>query len=187
MTGPSRRRNHQRGSAMLVTMIVIGALIAGGAVLVSLQLSSNRSTDLTRTSMTALYCAEAGASAARPAVAAHWGLATGVADITAAIAASAGGNYTEPAWLAGLIGSHDIDGVAGDDFAVYLRDNGDEGVNADDPAVDTDLQIFIVSRCIRYPDTPKEVSELVLYNGGTACNPDQQGGEDGNGNKNDGC
>jgi type II secretory pathway pseudopilin PulG len=187
MTRQSRRSHPERGSAMLVTMIVIGALIAGGAVLVSIQLQSNRSTDLTRTSTSALFCAEAGLSAARTAVAQHWATATGVADINAALAAVVGGNTTEPAWLDTLIGSHDVDGDGANDFQVYLRDNGDEGTGADAPGTDTDLQIFIVSKCTKYPDIQKEVSELVLYNGGTACNPDQQGGEDGNGNKNDGC
>jgi hypothetical protein len=96
---------------------------------------------------------------------------------------------TEPAWLAAAIGSHDLDGIPGDDFVVYIKDNGDDGTAADDPTTDKDLQIYIVARCIsaRTSDTQKEVSELVLYNGAAPCMGDQIGGEDGNGNKNDGC
>lgn len=180
-----RQRNPERGSAMLVTLIIIGALLAGGAVLVSLQLSANRSTDLTKSGMSALYCAEAGLSAARPYVANHY------LQWPASIAASGGGSTAEPAWLNTLIGSaHDLANPATGtnvDFQVYLADNGDEGTAADDPTVDNDLQIFIVSKCLKYPDTPKEVRELVLFNGGTNCNPEQLGGQDGNANKNDGC
>ena len=40
-------RQGQRGSAMLVTMVIIAALLAGAAVLGSLQVNSNRSTKLT--------------------------------------------------------------------------------------------------------------------------------------------
>jgi hypothetical protein len=49
---------------MLVTLILITALLSGAAVLVSLQLSANRSTDLMRTGMSSLACAEAGLAAA---------------------------------------------------------------------------------------------------------------------------
>jgi hypothetical protein len=187
----TRSRNPQRGSAMLVTLIIIGALIAGGAVLVSLQISSNRSTDLTRSGMSALYCAEAGLSAARPVVALNYtkpGTATPDGWATALVA-SGTGTLTEPTWLYTAIGSHDLDqppdGV--DDFEVYLKDNGDESSGADDPTLDNDLQIFIVAKCKKYADTPKQVEELVQFTGGGSCMPDQAGGQDGNGNKNDGC
>ena len=177
MTRHNRRRNREQGSAMLVTMIVIGALLAGGAVLVSVQMASNRSMDLTRSGMSALYCAEAGLSAARPVVANNY------SQWATSLAASAGGDLSEPGWLAAGIGSHDLDGGA-DDFRVYIKDNGDEGTGVNDPAVDADLQIYIVVDCLRYPDTPKEVSELVLYNGAVPCFPGQQGGCDGDGNQN---
>ena len=73
--------------------------------------------------------------------------------------------------------------VDGDYFRLHT-DNGDEGTNADDPAVDTDLQVYIVADCITYADTPKRLSELVLYNGQVPCFPGQQGGCDGDGNSN---
>ena len=191
-----RSRSRQRGSAMLVTLIIIAALLAGAAVLVSLQLASNRSTDLTKSQMSALYCAEAGLSAARPFVAAHYTKPGTVAPTgwASAILASSTGDFSEPDFifdninLASLAG-HDVDGDGIPDFVVYLKDNGDEGVAADNPGVDNDLEVFIVSKCInpKFADTPNEVEELILFNGAAACMPDQAGGQDNNGNKNDGC
>jgi hypothetical protein len=188
-----RPRARQRGSAMLVTLIIIGALLAGGAVLVSLQLASNRSTDLSRSGMSALYCAEAGLSAARPWVAKHYTTygTTTPTGWASALVASASGDYTEPDFIHDNIDltspGHDLDGDGQPDFQVYLKDNADEGGSSNDFARDNDLQIFIVSKCIKYPDTPKQIEELILFNGAAACMPDQVGGQDNNGNKNDGC
>lgn len=171
-----RRRSPQRGSAMLVTLIIIGALLAGAAVLVSLQLAGNRSTDLTRSGMSALYCAEAGLAAARPVVATSYGA------WATSLAASSGGDFTEPAWISAVI-DHDLDlpadGVS--DFEIYIIDNDDEPA-ANNRAADTDLSVYIVSQCIKYPDTPVELRELVIYNGGTQCYPWQAGGCTGVGN-----
>ncbi|HEY5922384.1 MAG TPA: hypothetical protein VIV11_11970, partial [Kofleriaceae bacterium] len=78
-------RNSERGSAMLVTMILMAALLAGGAALVSVQTSSTRSASMTRNGISAQYCAEAGLVAARRYVAAsyaQWGVA--LADTAAA-------------------------------------------------------------------------------------------------------
>lgn len=188
-----RTRARQRGSAMLVTLIIIGALLAGAAVLVSVQLASNRSSDLTRSGMSALYCAEAGLSAARPFVAQHYTL-PGVATPTgwgSALTASGATtpDLSEPDFISTGItaAGHDLDGDGSPDFTIYLKDNGDEGTNPDNPQADNDLQIFIVSKCIKYGDTPNEVQELIMFNGGTQCNKEQIGGQDNNGNKNDGC
>ncbi|MBL9016677.1 MAG: hypothetical protein JNL83_20990 [Myxococcales bacterium] len=171
-------RPRQRGSAMLVTLIVISALLAGAAALVSLQVSANRSVDLTHSGTAGLYCAEAALSAARPVV------ANSYAQWSTALAASAAGDTSEPLWLSAGIGSHDLDGDGVADFTVHIKDNGDEGTNTDDPTADTDLQVYIVADCIKYPDTPKRLAELVLYNGQVPCFPGQQGGCDGDGNSN---
>lgn len=165
------RRNRQRGSAMLVTMIIISSLLAGAAVLVSMQLASNRSTDVARTGLAATYCAEAGLSVARTAVAANY------QNWNAALT-SCNGVYpcAEPAWLASI--PHDIDNPADGyaDFQVYIKDNDDEfGTGSNDPNHDSDLRVFIVSRCIKYADTPKEVEELVEYSGGGVNYRAQQG------------
>jgi Tfp pilus assembly protein PilX len=176
-------RNPERGSAMLVTLIIIAALLAGAVVLVSMQLSANRSTDLARSSTSALYCAEAGLHAARR----HVANAT-LAERNGALAQSASGDLTEPAFLQALITSHDLDGDGIDDFHVYLRDNDDEvaaGSAANDRAVDIDNQIWMVSVCDKYPETPKAVSELVnIVERAGALYDWQAGGAMGNNNYN---
>ncbi|MDB4959005.1 MAG: hypothetical protein JWO36_6574 [Myxococcales bacterium] len=165
-------RRNQRGSAMLVTMILVAALFAGGAVLVSMQLGATRSTDVTRNGLSALYCAEAGLAAARPVVAnnyANWSGSLGTA--------------TEPSWLSGI--NHDIDGDGSADFVITLKDNDDElPPLTNDLTHDNDLKIYIVSTCIKYPETPKEVRELVQFNLNATCYQSQEGGCGGNGNSN---
>ena len=119
-------------------------------------------------------------SAARPIVMAgytNWG---------GALAQSAVADYSEPAWItAGIdsaMGGHDLDGGADIDFSVYLEDNHDEAVH--DPTVDQDLRVYIVSTCTKFPDTQKQVRELVEYNGVAQCYPWQIGGCGGDGNSN---
>jgi hypothetical protein len=171
------KRNSERGSAMLVAMILMAALLAGATVLVSLQLSSNRSTELTKTGISALYCAEAGLTATRATIAINqpnW---------TAALAA--GG---QPTWLNSPTINHDLDpsdGVTTDDFTVTLEDNHDEvPPTGDNQQVDIDGRIYIVSRCTKYPDTPREVRELITFTELKHCYGSQRGGCGGNGNMN---
>ena len=166
-------RQRQRGTAILITMLVIVALLGGGAVLVGMQLQATRSTDVTRSGMTALYCAEAGLNAARPIVANNY------AGWNAALAAG-----TEPLWLNHPTLNHDLDGNGTTaDFTITLKDNDDEtGVN--DPTIDNDLQIWIVSTCNLFPENKKQVSELVRFNVGGTCYQSQLGGCGGNSNGN---
>lgn len=163
-------RNPQRGSAMLVTMIIIASLLAGASVLVSMQLASNRGSDLTRTGLESTYCAEAGLNVALPAVIANYNL------WNAALAAcnNVYPCLPEPAWLASL--NHSVTGGSGSDFVLSIRDNDDEFPPApNDPLHDSDLRIFIVSRCVKYGETIKEVEELVEYSGGGQNYKTQQG------------
>ncbi len=156
---------------MLVTMIIITSLLAGAAVLVSMQLASNRSTDLTRTGLEATYCAEAGLAVAMPQVMAHAG--------DWSVALTACNNVypctPEPAWLASL--DHSVNGGgSGSDFQLYIRDNDDEYPPAPlDPLHDSDLRVFVVSRCTKYGDVVKEVEALVEYTGGGSNYRMQQG------------
>lgn len=179
-------RQQERGSAMLVTLILIAALLAGAGVLLSMQLASTRSADLTRTNISAVFCAEAGLAAARPIVAqnyAQW--RTSLCTTSRTDPASC----VEPAWLASAIdaaGTHDLDGDGRADFALYLRDNDDE-LGTNDPTVDNDLRVFVAARCLTYPDTPKQVDELVEHNGSFGCIGNMIGGADGDGNANGGC
>ena len=114
-------RNPQRGSAMLVTMIIISSLLAGAAVLVSMQLAGNRASDLPRTGLEATYCAEAGLAIARQAVMAN------VANWNTALAACLNVYpcVPEPPWLASL--AHSVNGSGiGSDFTLFIQDNDDE-------------------------------------------------------------
>ena len=177
------QRNSERGSAMLVTMIVVSSLLAGAAVLVSMQLSSNKASDLTRTGLSATYCAEAGLDAARSVVQANVGF------WPAALAACNSPSMfpcAEPSWLSSGIGSHDLDGDGLPDFAVYIKDNDDEvPPTPNNLGIDNDLSVFIVARCIKYADTVKEVEELVNFAGGGQDYRQQQGfGRYGGGNTN---
>ena len=165
-------RNPQRGSAMLITVLLVTALFAGAAVLVSMQLASTRSTDVTRTGLSSLYCAEAGLAAARSVVAnnyAGW--------------AGSLGSASEPSWLSGI--NHDLDGDGSPDFMITLKDNDDElPPLTNDLTRDNDLQVFIVSTCTKYPETKKQVEELVQFNLNATCYQSQEGGCGGNGNSN---
>jgi hypothetical protein len=181
-----KKRQRERGSAMVVTLILITALLAGGGVLVSLQMTSTKSSDLTRTNMSAIFCAEAGLAAARPIVAQNYGAWKTNLCATYRTNPSA---CTEPAWLSTAInawGTHDIDGDGKADFELYIHDNDDE-LPTTNLSVDNDLRVFVVARCIKYPDTVKQVEELVEHNGAFGCIGNMIGGADGDGNSNGGC
>jgi type II secretory pathway pseudopilin PulG len=166
------KRSSERGSAMLVTLIIVTAILAGAAVLVSLQLGANKNTEITRTGISALYCAEAGISATRQTIAdnqANWNTYLGTG--------------TEPAWLSAL--SHDVDGDSSNDFIVTLEDDKDE--SPDVPTNDANNRVYIVSRCVNtkfYPDTVREVRELISKKALANCYNGQRGGCGGNGNMN---
>lgn len=157
---------------MLVTMVLIAALLAGAAVLASMQTKSTRGSQLTRASITSLHCAESGLVAARPAV------MTNYPNWNGALAAG-----TEPAWLAAV--DHDIDGDGAADFRLVLKDNDDETAPMpNDITRDNDLTIYIVSTCIKNPDVEAQVAEMVRWNGGGSCYQAQLGGCGGNNNAN---
>jgi hypothetical protein len=170
------KRVSQRGSAMLVAMILMAALLAGAAVLASLQLSSSRSTEMTRSGITALYCAEAGLTATRSAIATNQGswntsLGTGI----------------EPTYIQSPTISHDVDGDGSPDFIVTLEDNYDEiPPTPQNQNSDSDGKIYIVSRCTKFTDTPREVRELISFTSLKHCYGSQRGGCGGNGNMNTG-
>ncbi len=173
----SKRRDPQRGSALLVTMIIISALLAGMAALVSIELSSLRSSDVHRAGIESLYCAEAGLARARDIVAANY-----------ALWSSALATYpstAEPAWLAAALGSHDLDGDGVADFAVYLKDDNDEQAPlTNDLTHDNNLRVYIVARCLARPDTPREIQKLIEVTGGGTCYKTQFGGCRNDGNTN---
>ncbi len=176
---------NQRGSAMLITLILIAAMLGGAAVLAGIQLASTRSSDLTRIGTQSTYCAEAGLAIARPIVLNNYP-AWAAAIAASGASLNAGTVPVESAFLATGItaAQHDIDGDGIADFYVYLKDNDDEFTIPNDRTVDADLKVFIVSRCIKYPDQIREVEELVSFTGGGTCYQSQLGGCGGNNNSN---
>ena len=165
------RRRKEHGGAMMVTLIIILVLLAGAAMLVSIEVNSTRSTGMTRTGVTAMYCAEAGLTGARQVVANNYGqwpnnfCTNPNHDLC-----------TEPTWIqSGFV--HDLDGDGDVDVKVLLVDNDDEVASglANDPAVDVDRRVFIVAKCLTFPEAQRELSELVEVEGGVACNEAQKG------------
>ena len=164
-------RSRERGSALLVTLIVMTAMLAGAALMTSMLLTSTHTADVYRTKVQSLHCAEAGLPIASAAVAANyqgWN------------AAFASGG--QPAWIASL--GRDLDGDSIPDIELTIRDNEDEGAGVNDPLHDSDLALYVVSTCTKYPDTPTSVSELVRFSGGGNCYESQLGGCGGNNNAN---
>jgi len=163
---------------MLVTLVVISSLIAGGIVLASMQMQSMRSTRLTRNGLSATYCAEAGAIAAYQTVATSY-------PIWGANNYFATQGTTQPTWLGDTAFSHDLDNDGVDDFQITLLDDDDEpNTMNNDPTTDYNHKVWIVSTCTKYPDTPQQVMQLVGYSGGGNCYNSQAGGCDGNNNTN---
>lgn len=143
-------RRAERGSAMVIAMVAIASMLTTAAVLARMQTGSTRATDVHRSTLAGLYCAESGLAAVRDTVLANVGAWNGSL-----------GTGIEPSWLA--IVDHDLDNDGTDDFTVALRDNDDEAAN--DLTVDSDATIFIVSTCVQYPDNSTQVTELVTSAG----------------------
>lgn len=167
------KRNGQRGTAILITMLLTVSILAGGAVLVGMQLSGTRSVDVARQKEIALHCAEAGLAAARRTIAlnyANWTASLCNPPSPAGTGACAIGlPANEPTWLTSAI-SHDIDGDTVNDFTITLVDNEDEiAPTANNMALDNDLQVYIVSTCLKFPDLKQQVRELVKVNPGNTC------------------
>lgn len=170
------KRHPERGTAILITMIVTVALLGGGAVLVGMQMSSTRSTEVARSGMTALHCAEAGLNAARKPVNdaytpdGTWG--------------SSLGTGAEPAFVNSAAIDHDLDGDGVNDFLITLEDNDDEIGFTASATIDNDLQIYIVSTCLKFPENKKQVRELIRFKVNQKYYNSQAGGIGGNNNVN---
>ncbi len=178
--------NRQRGSAMLITLVLVAAMLGGAAVLAGIQLASTRSSDLTRLGTQSTYCAEAGLAIARPYVLANYTAWAAALTLSGPLV-TAGTVPDATSWPNALItvAGRDLDGDGVADFYVYIKDNDDElGAVPNNRAQDNDLKIFIVSRCTKYPEVIREVEELVQYTGGGSCYQSQQGGCGGNNNAN---
>jgi|HubBroStandDraft_2_1064218.scaffolds.fasta_scaffold209907_2 hypothetical protein len=177
-----RTRQRERGAALMVTLIIIASLLAGAAVVVSLQMGANRGTDLTRSGMTAEYCAETGMERAAPVVAANyqmWGSAMcGSASEASCLPSSPAGEAAIFSTVSHTIGS------AGSAFVLYLRDDEDELTGSQNYSQDENTRVFVVSTCLLFPDTPRQVRELIQLNGGGTNYGQQQGTSSGANNFN---
>jgi hypothetical protein len=165
------RRDPERGSVMLLVSIILIALLSGGAIALYIQMSSNKQVGFTSTSRASLYCAESGLAEARATIGAFYSVWNDILDTDPA---------NDPPWYP-IRGDIDDpkDGVT--DFEVTVRDNDDEPTSMpNDPTHDNDLKIFIISKCTKYPDAPREVLELVVYDQGQQQYRNQAGQGSGN-------
>lgn len=173
----SRTRRREAGTAILITMLLSIALLGGGAVLVNLQLSSTRSAAVVSSRVKALTCADAGLATARTLVAANYAQWTaGLCNPPSPRGTGScviGSATAEPTWLRSPAVDHDLDDDGNDDFVLTLVDNDDESPS-NNLAGDNDLQVWVVSTCTRYPDTPVQVMELVRYTPAGTCYDNQK-------------
>lgn len=172
------KRDRERGSAMLVTLILIAALLAGVAVLVSLQLTTSKSTELTRVGLQSLHCAESGLAAS------HGDVALNRSVVLTHLTANSYSAATPAQWQvipSFITTAHrDVDGDGVTDVDIWIIDN--EDVN--DYTQDSDSRVWLISRCTKYPDAPKEVRELIQFAGGATQYDWQEGRAFGNNNSN---
>lgn len=169
MKAIARGREGERGSIMLVVALILIALLAGGGIALYVQVSSTKSTSYLVSSRGALYCAEAGLAAGRRVIGQNVEKWPQLLDADDA---------NNPDWYP-ITGDLDNDGTA--DYEVTIRDNDDElPPDTNNPLADNDLAVFVVSRCTRYPETPREVFELVMFSTGGGGYRDQAGQGAGN-------
>jgi len=135
----------ERGSAMVVVMIILVALLGAGAVALRLQTADTRSSGLVREARDSLYCAEAGLSQAKLLIAA-WGQAGQWNTLLTTDQADDPVGYP----------------VVGDGFEVVVVDNDDGDADLE---ADADQRVFIVSTCTRNNNSPRTVRELVQFEG----------------------
>ena len=135
MTRAPRSVNPESGLAMVIVLTILAALLAGGAIALVLQLSSTKGAGLVKTQRAAMYCAEAGLAQARATMQNSYALWGQIID---------GDASNDPPWYP-ISGDLDDppDGV--DDYTVTVRDDEDESPAADDPQVDSNQRVFIVS------------------------------------------
>jgi len=154
----------QRGAALAITMILVSGLLAGGALAVYLQLADTRGAQYVTESRAALYCAEAGLTGARDFVSLNVAQWPSMLDTDT-------GNDPDGYPVEG-----DLDGDGVNDWHVEIRDNDDERSPVDnDATIDIDARIFMVSTCLKYPDTPRSVLELISFSGGGTNYRNQSG------------
>ena len=169
-------RSPERGVAMFIVLLVVTSLMTVGLLAIYLTLGATKSTAYSVDSKSALSCAEAGLAKARPLSGATYASWAAILDTDPS---------NDPSWYP-ITGDLDVPGDNTNDFTVTVRDNDDEPTGtANDPTKDNDMRVFVVSKCTRFPETPREVTELIYYTGGGNSYRNQSGQGAGNtGNSN---
>jgi hypothetical protein len=151
-----RRAAGERGIALVLVMILVMGLMTVGLLALYSTSGETKSASYGVDSKAALYCAEAGLAKARPIIGANYAAWPSILDTDPS---------NDPAWYP-ITGDLDVppDGV--NDFVVTVRDNDDEPAGvANDPTHDNDMSVYVVSTCTRYAETPRQVTELIHYQG----------------------
>jgi hypothetical protein len=152
----------ERGAALVVTMRVVVALLAAGALALYLQMADTHSAQYVTQGRGALFCAESGLAGARDYVSDNSVDWPQMLDTDTS---------NDPD---GYPVEGDLDGDGVNDWRVVIRDDDDE-FPTNDPNVDANGTIFLVSTCLQYPDTPREVLEMISFSGGGTNYRNQSG------------
>jgi PilX N-terminal len=150
-------RREKGGATMLLILVLLafsalmGALAVRGAT-GDMQMSASQ-----RQNRSAFYCAEAGLNAARGIISANF------TQWNTMLAGGTPVGFTYP-----IVG--DIDGLAGNDYSVTIKDNIDEfPPAANNPADNKDLTVIMVSTCISTTITggaqQRTLEQIVQYSG----------------------
>jgi hypothetical protein len=160
------KRASERGAAVALIMILVSSLLAGGALAVYLAVGDTRAASYTSSARGALFCAEAGLASARALIGANY------ASWPLLLDADRG---NDPSWYP-VRGDIDTPADGRTDYEVTVRDNDDELPPAvNNPQRDNDLKVFVVAKCTRHDDTPRQVLELITYTGGGTVYRHQSG------------
>lgn len=144
-----RQKHDESGMAMVLVITVLAALLAIGAIGLSLQLNSTKSATLVKDNRAALYCAEAGIAKARNVLVANRSVWNDLLD----------GNPNALPWYP-ITGDIDGDGV--DDYSVTIRDDGDDTTLT----ADSNDTIIVTSACTKFlPAAPATVIEVISMQG----------------------
>jgi hypothetical protein len=150
------RRVRERGVALLVVTILVMGLMTVGMLSLYATSGETESASYGVDSKAALYCAEAGLAKARPIIGNNYTSWAAILD---------GDPANDPPWYP-ITGDIDVPADGVNDFVVTIRDNDDEPAGvANDPTKDNDLAVYVVSTCTRYGQTPRQVTELIHYQG----------------------
>ena len=155
----SRARSRQRGAAMLVVMIIVSALMtaAGSAIYVST--GETQATVYAASTPPALYCAEAGLAGApgrSPATTGSWGDVLDGTPATIRRGTRCDGDLRrDPTATAPRLRGHDP--------RQRRRARADRERSA---TKDIDMQGLRRVACLRYPESPRSVTELIDYSAG---------------------